>query len=353
MKKERIKIVKEYLNRIDEIENSNEYNSFPSDAVDLTKEIIAILSEDIKNIEHGIEYHNHSIERNLRVLKQKIRLFLVEYEPAVSDEELYEFFWTSFLSWLESDEVFVNFFKDEYFDYDYDFGESIPYMKLDYEFLYKTNYGLVTTRDEIYRDNSISGIKKFIELLYEDIIKNDKDTRYNFTILVNKRLEKFKVPFRLQRGKLINNGHKSTFYVDEIINYRMFERKIQYSEEMILSSETLDKKTALDYIVDALQYFVSIQEGIRLKERYTSTANLVSSGDNKINAVIKKELDELMKIANEYFDIRHNEYLNKSKEIRENLKNPVFIEYLYNRIFSLLYLLRLNYKVESKSNEKM
>ena len=48
-----------------------------------------------------------------------------------------------------------------------------------------------------------------------------------------------------------------------------------------------------------------------------------------------------MKISNEYFDIRHNEYLNEAKEKREPITDEVFIEYLYNRAYSLLYILKL------------
>ena len=51
-----------------------------------------------------------------------------------------------------------------------------------------------------------------------------------------------------------------------------------------------------------------------------------------------------MKIANEYSDIRHNEYLNKAKEAREIINDTSFIEYLYNRVYSLLYFLRLKIK---------
>jgi len=40
----------------------------------------------------------------------------------------------------------------------------------------------------------------------------------------------------------------------------------------------------------------------------------------------------MMKIANEFFDIRHNEYLNKAKEKREAITDGMLIEYLYNRV---------------------
>ncbi len=63
--------------------------------------------------------------------------------------------------------------------------------------------------------------------------------------------------------------------------------------------------------------------------------------DGKVYAVIKNEINELMKISNEYFDIRHNEYLNKAKEKREAITDSIFIEYLYNRAYALLYILKM------------
>lgn len=38
---------------------------------------------------------------------------------------------------------------------------------------------------------------------------------------------------------------------------------------------------------------------------------------------------------------RYNDYLNAAKEKREPLNDSQFIEYLYNRAYSILYLLRL------------
>ena len=42
-----------------------------------------------------------------------------------------------------------------------------------------------------------------------------------------------------------------------------------------------------------------------------------------------------MILSNEYFDIRHNDYLNAAKEKREALSDSQFIEYLYNRVLML------------------
>ena len=44
---------------------------------------------------------------------------------------------------------------------------------------------------------------------------------------------------------------------------RMFERKIRFSEDMINSHDMMEKKSALDFIIDALQYMISTQKGNR------------------------------------------------------------------------------------------
>lgn len=184
-------------------------------------------------------------------------------------------------------------------------------------------------------------IKAFIEIAYKHWIINTGECHYKFTIEVNDRFKIFKLPYRLQNGIVIKQGYKSTSPIDKIINYRMFERKIQFSEEMINSKDIMEKKSALDFIIDALQYLISTKGDTR-NEQYKALALSVSDNmDGKVYAVVKKELDELMKLSNEYFDVRHNDYLNAAKEKREPLNDSQFIEYLYNRAYSILYLLRL------------
>lgn len=61
-------------------------------------------------------------------------------------------------------------------------------------------------------------------------------------------------------------------------------------------------------------------------EQYKALALSVSDNmDGKVYAVVKNELDELMKLSNEYFDVRHNDYLNAAKEKREPLNDSQFI----------------------------
>lgn len=183
-------------------------------------------------------------------------------------------------------------------------------------------------------------IKDFVEIMYERWIR--ADMHYSFTVEINKRFDKFQLPFKLSSGTVIGKGYKTTESIDKILDHRMFERKIAYSEEMIMSTEMLDKKCALDYIVDALQYFISVQRGNGVDKKYAAAAReICSNQDSKIYAVVKAEISEVMKLSNEYFDIRHNEYLNKAKEKREALDDLQFIEYLYNRVYALLYLVRL------------
>ena len=209
------------------------------------------------------------------------------------------------------------------------------FVNIDYDNQYKLHYGI-----EYKECSTFNDIKMFIEIAFACWIENSK--RYDFTKDVNNLFKKFRLPYKLKSGKVTKAGYKTTNSNDRIINYAMLERKIQYAEEMILSPENLDKKCALDYIIDSLQYIISIQEGKGIKEKYINAAKKISENINgKTYAVVKKEIDELMKISNEYFDIRHNEYLNEAKEKREAITDEVFIEYLYNRAYSLLYILKL------------
>ncbi|WP_242821529.1 hypothetical protein [Oribacterium sp. oral taxon 108] len=113
---------------------------------------------------------------------------------------------------------------------------------------------------------------------------------------------------------------------------------------MISSKDLMEKKSALDFIIDALQYLISTQGDSRNEQYRTLSLSVNDNMDGKVYAVVKKELDELMKFSNEYFDVRHNDYLNGAKEKREALNDSQFIEYLYNRAYAMLYLLRLKHK---------
>ena len=251
--------------------------------------------------------------------------------------------WNSLSAWTEQSSIVADYFRAEYTRYD-NWNGGIYFLDIDYENEYKVYFGesypLLSIAN---RGIQVDELKDYIEIMYERWIKPEK--HYEFTIEMNKMFDKFHVPYKLSSGKIIGKGYRTTESVGMILNHRMFERKISYAEEMIMSKEMLDKKCALDYIVDALQYYISIQNEQSIDKKYGLAAKSVNTNkDGKIYAVVKNELNEVMKIANEYFDIRHNEYLNKSKEKREPLEDIQFIEYLYNRVYSLLYLLRLKVK---------
>ena len=236
--------------------------------------------------------------------------------------------------YFENELPYKDYLKSQFIGYN-NWDGGVYYLDIDYNYQYKLHYGI-----EYVECTTINEMKMFIELAFSNWIEIEK--RYDFTKDVNDIFKKFKMPFKLQKGKIVKIGYKTTNLADKIINYAMLERKIQYAEEMILSSETLDKKSALDYIIDSLQYVISIQDGDSIKDKYVTASKKISSNINgKVYAVVKNEINELIKISNEYFDIRHNEYLNKAKEKREAITDPIFIEYIYNRAYALLYILKL------------
>ena len=249
-------------------------------------------------------------------------------------------FWKSFRVWYETVFPYMNYIKSEYTNYD-NWNGGMYFLNIDFDYEYKLHLGIDYTGILENDFPTIGEIKTLIELTYDEFVSD----RYNFTVDVNNLCKKFNIPYRLKTGKFIEEVYKTTNQVGKIYNYAQLERKIRYSEEMIMSEALLDKKAALDYIVDSLQYLISICEGNGNKQKLKNSAIKVAGcNNNKIYAVISKELDEIMKISNEFFDIRHNEYFNKAKEKREILNDGIFIEYLYNRIYNIVHLLRIKYK---------
>lgn len=271
-------------------------------------------------------------------------------DPNEVSQENIQKFWKSLSTWYVQPEIAEEYFQPNYLDYN--IYTERDFLFIDYETEYMIYYGV--SYPHLERENrkiTLTELQDFIEIMYERWIKPEK--HYAFTVEINKKFDKFHLPYKLSSGKVKGKGYKTTETVDVILDYRMFERKIAFSEQMIMSGEMLDKKCALDYIVDALQYYISVQDAEKVEKKYAEAAKIVCEDQNsKVYSVVKKEIEEVMKLSNEFFDIRHNEYLNKAKQEREALDDLQFIEYLYNRVYALLYLLRLKVKKEKLISEK-
>lgn len=269
--------------------------------------------------------------------------FLREFEPIKK-------FWNSFKLWTKNDLPALKILKPYYVEYD-NWDGGTYYLNIDMSMEFTKAYGL-DYNERFEKDIiSIDDLKMYIELFYGQFVEN----RYEYTKFVNKAFSRFFLPYQLKGGKIIKKGYKTSEVNPPIIDYPMLESKILWAENRILGKEKLDKHTALNYITDSLQYIISLikdncPEGRELDQK---CANLVGEEGSKVYSVIKNEVNEIQKIVNEYFDIRHNEYINKSKKIREPIEDSLFIEYLYNRIYSLLFILKTNYsKFENKKVEE-
>lgn len=340
MKKETLEFMNSYLDRLEEAENTDIFEvgsyRYENDLQDIIIEIGTVFEKEIPELKNAVFLNSDSLNRDISTTKGMLKKFLLEneYKKINKVDNQLTKFWTSFKMYFENELPYKDYLKSQFIGYN-NWEGGVYYLDIDYNYQYKLHYGI-----EYTECTTINEMKMFIELAFSNWIETEK--RYDFTKDVNAILKKFKMPFKLQKGKIVKSGYKTTNIDDKIINYAMLERKIQYAEEMILSSETLDKKCALDYIIDSLQYVISIQEGDRIADKYATASKKISSDiDGKVYAVVKNEINELMKISNEYFDIRHNEYLNKAKEKREAITDSIFIEYLYNRAYSLLYILKL------------
>lgn len=340
------KIVFEYLTKINNV--VEEYNgglSLDDDIFDLLYEIINVFEEDIPQLKSSVLFRAGTELRDINTVKALLKMYLansgIEYKEEQKEENTrLKRFWSSFILWFENELINTKLLQSQYVRWD-NWNGGTWYLDLDYNYEFKLRRGIEYPNSLKNNEGNFEDIKMFLEIAYKYWIINEGKAHYDFTVEVNDRFKIFKLPYRMQNGIVLKQGYKTTYGIDKIINYRMFERKIRFSEDMINSQDLMEKKSALDFVIDSLQYLISTQDGNRNKQ-YAALASKVNADQNsKVYAVIKQELNDLMKISNEYFDIRHNDYLNDAKEKRESLNDSQFIEYLYNRAYALLYVLRL------------
>lgn len=263
-----------------------------------------------------------------------------DINSSIVDADNIKRFWLSFTRWFREVLPGTEILQIHYQDYEANEEDISYYLRIDFEKEYNLHYGINYPNILELELPQIQDIKMFVELAFQEWVSHEK--RYDFTVAVNEKLNRFSIPYRLKGGRLIQERHRTSYCIENIWDYSMFERKIRYSEEKIMSHEYLDKKSALDNIVDALQFLLSVQDGESTTQKCRSAAKSVNGDENsKVYAVVKAQIEDIMKISNEFFDIRHNEYLNKAKQTREPLRALVVIEYLYNRVYALLYLLRI------------
>ena len=259
-------------------------------------------------------------------------------------------FWVSFYEWFNSELPASDWIYPRFVEYN-NWNQGTYYLNINYDSLFRRSLGIPYDNRYDNKDHcKFEDIKILIELLYRELVQIK--SRYDFTVFINKMFQRFSLPYDLKNGKLTKKGYKTTDRVAPIINYQMFESKIQWSEEKILGTEGLDKHTALNYITDALQYLLSLINDLDIKEFNKKKLNqrcaliVNDDSDSKTYSVILNEINEIQSMVNEYFDIRHNEYLSKiSKTKREALSDLWFIEYLYNRIYGLVQLIKVKYAV--------
>lgn len=303
--------------------------------------------------------HNDDDHAYLQMIEVEKELVLLKEQIATEQELKTKLnrFWIALNEWLidEAEDPAI-LYKKQYHQNYQDFGIWYVHAEVDLDKEYRGYYG--KNFEEINIENiSFEKLKEFVELYFYNVVEIQQG-RLSFTVQVNKLLHRFQLPYTMKNGKLGNPKYKTTEHINEKINYEQFERKIQYAEEMILHNDFIDKHCALCYITDAFDYFISLFENEKEKsgKLYGVVAQSVDSNINShVYEIVKKEITLIKTMTNDYFDVRHNEETSNRKnhqEVkREILNDSIFVEYLYNRINSLLYLLRIKKDRKTQMNE--
>lgn len=312
-------------------------------------------------IEKICEYYGVDSSKHYTTLKT-LRATLNEYNTTANTEqkekENLHKFWISFSSWYDEQKQKISPMFDEKVVYGHDeFGFWVnDGINCQEDLHYRIEYG-EELQLQILDNIPFQVIKNYIELIYAKFLKSGTDGRYPFTKQVNDTFTKFGLPYKMAGGKIRKQNYKTSFIPEKILNYEQFERKIAFSEQMILYDDFMDKHSALQYIADAFCFFYSLfkNDGTNIltdEKTNIKIAEMVHSNKNeKQYTLIKNEIENVKRIINSDYDIRHNEYYrSEDKSKREALTDIYLVEYLYNRIYALLYVLRLKYKPYTSTN---
>lgn len=233
-----IKKMENVISGIDNVEDTN-------DIFELIIEIANIFQNEIPEIKNSILLRNGTEIRDANTVIGLLKLYLanndIEYKEESEENRKIKRFWTAFMLWFETELVNLELLKEKYVRWD-NWNGGTWYLDIDFDYEYKMYRGTNYPESLKRNDGNISDIKNFIEIAYKYWIKNDGKSHYDFTIEVNERLKIFKLPYRLQNGILRKQGYKTTYGIDKILNYRMFERKIRFSEDMINSRDLMERK---------------------------------------------------------------------------------------------------------------
>lgn len=165
----------------------------------------------------------------------------IEYKENSKENTAIKRFWSSFITWFENELPEMELLQQKYLEWDnWDGGMWKLYINYDYEFqLYS---GIKYPESLQHNSGNFEDIKTFLKIAYKYWIINESQKHYKFTVEVNERFKIFKLPYRMQNGIVLKQGYKTTYGIDRIINYRMFERKIRFSEDMINSQDLMEKR---------------------------------------------------------------------------------------------------------------
>lgn len=344
MRNEKANMIIKYINQLycEIDEYKNDFFSLKSydDLYDIIREICQLFIEEMPSLSEKLLWKKGCGYNDARLTIAFLKKYLIDNNMVELIDNEIEKFWNRYKAWYDSEVYSCNYLKSEYLEEDKNSFEQIP--SINYENEYMKYYGRSYPLSLKYEIYDFQDIVSFIEIVFNNWILKNK--RYEYTIYVNRLFSESNLPYHLKSGKVQYKGYRSSDD-NTIINQKMFEDKLEQSRKLILSNDIQNKKLSLKLIVDCLEYLESTQQGNTKKRE--QLANSVSiNPDSKLIIILKKELNSINIMVNNYFDIRHNKLNNDQGDIREVLDKVEDIEYVYNRIHATVQLL------STKSKEK-
>ena len=225
---------------IDNLENK--LTKFKSDEItsdsvfDAIREAYNIFIDSLPQLEERVLWNKNSTETDARTVIGILRKYLIDNpvafcEAIATDDMNFNKFWVSFVAWYHNDLPDSSMLKESYVDEDYQnvaakYGNgydtiSFRYVNIDFDYIYREKYG--ESWSDIFEEGiaSITTFKPFIEIIYNMCVDDTEKPR--FVADINKRLERFKLPYKLKNGKFVSTVYESSITRQSLLLSERFD----------------------------------------------------------------------------------------------------------------------------------
>lgn len=207
-------IVSDYIKRIEKaVETFNSSFENNDELFDLIVETANVFENEVPQIKNSILLRCGTEIRDANTTTGLLKMYLanhgIKYEREEDEKNVQlKRFWSAFKIWFENELPQLELLQDKYVHWD-NWDGGTWFLDLDYDYEFKKYRGINCPESLKNDTGNFEDIKTFLEIAYKYWIINEGKVHYAFTVEVNERFRIFKLPYKMQNGRILKQGYKT------------------------------------------------------------------------------------------------------------------------------------------------